>query len=90
MRMKPTFGSAIETCADLSALFENEGEWEAAERVRVLLYYLLRGQRSAAHRILGSLDSADAASTVASESAIRRRIVELGLFLNPPAYQESF
>ena len=90
MRTKPACGSAIETCADLSALFEKEGEWEAAERVRVLLYYLLRGQRAAAYRILGSLDSADAASTVASESAIRRRITELSLFLNPPVYQEGF
>ena len=81
---------AIQTSAALAGLFEAEAQWEAAERVRVLLYYALRGNRSAAQRILNGLcaESADRSSVVAGgQSEIRRRIAELSSLLEPREFQ---
>ena len=48
---------AIQTIAELAALFESEAEWEAAEQTRVLLYYWLHENRSAASRLLDALSA---------------------------------
>jgi hypothetical protein len=91
MKLTPNHsGSAIETCAQLAALFEADTEWEAAERVRVLLYHALRGNSAAAQRILNSLcaQSADRSSVLAGgQSEIRRRIAELASLLEPREFQ---
>ena len=90
--MQNRSGSAIDTCGELAALFETDAEWEAAEQIRVLLYYWLRGNRSAAHRIFSSLSTerhGSGADPRTGRSEIGRRIAELALLLQPEEDRET-
>ena len=65
------FHSAVESAAELIAIFEAEAEWESAEQTRVLLYHLLRDDTVAGARVLDLLSANRSEWFPGSEIAFR-------------------
>jgi len=75
------FHSAVESAAELIAIFEAEAEWESAEQTRVLLYHLLRDDTVAAASVLDLLSANRSEWFPGSGSEIAYRLSRLALVL---------